>query len=88
MTPRRIPGRLGEKLRAIRLHLGYTMEQMAEAVGETGKARRSRVYEWENGTRQPDLAGLLAYAHLASVTTDVLIDDTQDLNLGVRESKQ
>ena len=82
MTPREIPKKLGEKLKAIRLHLGYTMDQMAEAVGKTGKSRRTRVYEWENGIRQPDLVCLLAYARLAGVSTDVLIDDDRELELG------
>lgn len=78
---REIPLRLGTKLRAIRLHLGYTLEQMADAVGKTGASRRTRVHEWETGKRQPDLSCLLAYAQLANVSTDVLIDDRLDLVL-------
>jgi len=68
-------------LRTIRLHLGYTMEQMAEAVGKTGKSRRTRVYEWELGIREPELHCLLAYARLAGASTDDLIDDEVDLVL-------
>ena len=86
MTPKGIPQRLGVKLRAIRLHKGYTLEQMAEAVGKTGASRRTRVHEWEKGTRQPDLACLLAYARLAGVSTDALIDDEVDLKLGNAEA--
>lgn len=82
MTPKGIPQQLGPKLKAIRLHLGYTLEQMAEAVGKTGASRRTRVHEWEAGKRQPDLTCLLAYARLAGVSTDVLIDDQLDLDLG------
>ena len=41
MTPKGIPQKLGPKLKAIRLHLGYTLEQMAEAVGKTGSSRRT-----------------------------------------------
>jgi DNA-binding XRE family transcriptional regulator len=81
MTPKEIPHNLGPKLKAIRLHLGYTLEQMAEAVGKPGASRRTRVHEWEGGKRQPDLNCLLAYARLASVSTDVLIDDRFELNL-------
>jgi len=81
MTPRPIPKRLGEKLRAIREHKGWTLDQMAEAVGKTGASRRARVYEWEMGLRQPDLPTLLAYARLVGVSTDVLIDDEIDLDL-------
>ena len=81
MTAKEVPRKLGSKLKAIRLHLGYTLEQMAEAVGKRGRSRRTRVYEWEAGTRQPDFPALLAYARLAGVSTDVLIDDGLDLPL-------
>jgi len=81
MTARRIPRRLGEKLCAIRKHRGWSLDQMAEAVGRTGSSRRARVHEWEQGTRQPDLAALLVYARLAGVSTDVLIDDEVELKL-------
>ena len=72
---REIPKRLGEKLQAIRLSKGWTLEQMAQAVGRTDASRRSRVWEWEQGMRQPDYASLLNYARLAGVSTDELIDD-------------
>ncbi len=77
----RIPERLGEKLRAIREHKGWTLDQMAAAVGRTDTGRRSRVYEWEQGIRQPDLQSLLAYAQLVGVSTDVLINDETKLEL-------
>lgn len=82
MTPKQSPERLGDKLRAIREHKGWTLDQMAEALGRTAASRRARVYEWEEGTRQPDLLTLLAYARIAGVSTDVLIDDDLDLRLG------
>lgn len=82
MTPRPIPERLGEKLRKIREHKGWSLDRMAEAVGKKGTSRRTRVYEWETGMRQPDLPTLLAYAKLIGVSTDVLIDDEAELDLG------
>jgi transcriptional regulator with XRE-family HTH domain len=75
------PKRLGEKLQAIRLHKGWTLEQMADAVGRTDVSRRSRVWEWEKGIRQPDYASLLTYARLIGVSTDDLIDDEVELGL-------
>ena len=78
---REIPRRLGEKLQAIRQHKGWTLEQMAEAVGRTDVSRRSRVWEWEQGMRQPDYASLLTYARLIGVSTDDLIDDEVELSL-------
>ena len=73
--------RLGGKLKLIREHLGYTQEQMAAAVGKDGISRRSRIHEWEKGLREPDLVCLLAYARLAGVSTDVLLDDDAKLEL-------
>lgn len=82
MVPKATPKRLGEKLKAIREHRRWTLDEMAEAVGRKSVSRRARVYEWETGARQPDLLTLLAYARLAGVSTDVLIDDNLDLDLG------
>ena len=72
---------LGIKLKTIREHLGYTQEEMAVAVGKRGKSRRSRIHEWENGLRKPDLICLLACARLVGISTDVLLDDELDLDL-------
>jgi len=85
MSPKLIPKRMGEKLRAIREHQGWTLDQMAEAVGRISASRRTRVYEWEQGVRQPDLPALLAYAQLVGVSTDVLIDDDAELRLDTGE---
>lgn len=54
---------------------------MAKAIGRYETGRRSRIHEWETGKRQPDLTSLLAYARLVGVSTDVLIDDNQELEL-------
>jgi transcriptional regulator with XRE-family HTH domain len=81
MVPKSIPKRLGKKLRAIRESRGWTLDQMAAALGREDASRRARVYEWEAGVRQPDLPTLLAYARLAGVSTDVLIDDELELTL-------
>jgi transcriptional regulator with XRE-family HTH domain len=79
MIAKRIPKRLGEKLKLIREYKGWTLEQMADVVGKTGQSRRTRVYEWENGIRQPDLLVLLEYARMIEISTDDLIDDEIDL---------
>ena len=77
----RNPKNLGRKLKSIRQNLGYTQEEMAAAVGKKGKSRRSRVHEWEKGLREPDLSCLLAYAKLANISTDALLDDDVELKL-------
>lgn len=81
MMAKRIPRRLGEKLKLIREYKGLTLEQMADVVGKTGRSKRTRVFEWENGIRQPDLYILLQYARLMDVSTDVLIDDDLELKV-------
>lgn len=78
---RQTPSKLGHKLKLIREHLNFTLDEMAEAIGRHDPARRSRVHEWETGKRQPDLTSLLAYARLAGVSTDMLIDDETELSL-------
>ena len=83
--PQRAPKKLGEKLRAIREHKGWTLDQMAAAVGRDDTGRRTRVYEWEQGIRQPDLKSLLEYARLAGVSTDVLLDDKAVFKLRGKE---
>lgn len=82
-----VPRQLGKKLRNIRLHLGYSLDEMAAAVGKKGTSRRARVYEWEQGLREPKSSILLAYARLVDVSTDELIDDNTDLVLTPKETR-
>ena len=81
MSPKPIPQKLGIKLRKIREYLGLTLDDMADLLKKRGDSRRSRVYEWENGIRQPDYISLLAYARLVNINVDMLIDDSIDLLL-------
>lgn len=77
------PERLAEKLKQIRLALGFTQEKMLNALQEVthkeAKLHFGYITRFETGTRTPSLLILLAYAHLASISTDVLIDDTLEL---------
>lgn len=75
------PTKLGKKLKSIREHLNFTLDEMAEVLGRYDPGRRSRIHEWETGKRQPDLTSLLAYARLVGVSTDALIDDAADLEI-------
>ena len=81
MNKEDLPKNLGTKLRAIRISKGWSLDKMAEALGRKGSSRRSRVHEWENGLRIPHPNVILAYAKIAGVTTDELIDDDLPLNL-------
>ena len=73
------PERLAEKLLQIRQSLGLSQNEMLVALGLEEKVFRSAVSGYELGTREPPLPVLLKYARLASVSTDVLIDDRLDL---------
>lgn len=88
MHSKLMPQNMGKKLKAIRLHLGLTQNQLAEVIGKKEPSRRSRIHEWETGKRQPDFISLLAYARLVGITTDILIDDEQELKLNNADQKE
>jgi transcriptional regulator with XRE-family HTH domain len=74
------PERLAEKLRRVRLKLGLSQTQMAEALGQYGMTmHRGYISFYENEVRLPPLLVALAYAKLAKVSIDVLIDDELEL---------
>jgi transcriptional regulator with XRE-family HTH domain len=76
-TSRANPQHLAAKLLAIRQRLGLSQSELI------AKLRRdfstARISEYEKGTRVPSLLTLLAYAKVARVRVEVLIDDTLSL---------
>src|SRR5687767_8357817 len=79
---RRRPMRLAEKLRHIRYRLELTQEELKERIEQLGfvsNLDRVDVSDFERGRRDPDVLTLLAYARLANVYLDVLVDDGLDL---------
>jgi transcriptional regulator with XRE-family HTH domain len=74
------PKRLGPKLRQIRIGLGLTQEQMAERLKKTpSPPQPAHISRFEQGKREPSLPVLLAYARLAGVAMELLVDDKVDL---------
>jgi transcriptional regulator with XRE-family HTH domain len=77
------PKKLGGKLREIRNRLGLTQQQMVVRL-KRGIPKASmhpgHISQFETGKREPSLLILLAYARLAGVSTDVLIDDKRELH--------
>jgi transcriptional regulator with XRE-family HTH domain len=73
------PKKLAEKLLQIRLALDLSQGGMLARLGLDESHFRSAVSGYELGTREPPLPILLAYARLAGISTDVLIDDDLDL---------
>lgn len=72
-------GRLARKLKKIRLDLELSQNQILERLGFTDTLFRSNISQYERGARVPSPIVLLAYARLANVDLEVLIDDDLDL---------
>lgn len=85
--PRPQPDRLAEKLRQIRILLGYTLDEMAQALAQVKRSPpdKSYIHRFEAGTREPSLLVLLEYSRVAGVRLEVLVDD--ELNLPAKLSQ-
>ena len=78
-----IPKRMPEKLKLIRTHLDFTLEQMSKQLEiklkELGYSSISlysgNIHEYEKGRREPMLPVLLAYTRLGNTSMDKLVDD-------------
>ena len=66
------PHKLADKLAQLRSQLGLSQSQIAYKVGVKDRASIS---DYERGEREPPLPILLAYARLAGVSVESLIDD-------------
>jgi len=70
------PQRLAQKLLQIRTTLGLSQPQLAKRIG---MREYTTISKFEHNVNEPSLMTLLAYAKLAGVRVEDLIDD--DLNL-------
>jgi len=76
MKRRAMPKKLGKKLKQIRLNLGMSQREIVEALKyKDTPLRASQISQYESGQREPTMMLVLAYARLAGISTDVLIDD-------------
>jgi transcriptional regulator with XRE-family HTH domain len=74
------PKHLAKKLLAIRNRLGLTHAGMAEKLSKIpSPPDGAMISRYERDEREPSLFVLLAYARIAGVTVDVLIDDKLNL---------
>ena len=71
--------RLAEKLRAIRLALGLSQNELIRRLELEDVIYQSNISGYESGEREPPLPILLRYAEAAGICTDTLIDDRLDL---------
>jgi transcriptional regulator with XRE-family HTH domain len=74
---RQVPAHLAEKLLTIRRCLGLSQSQLGRMLGFTRSF--NRVSQYEHGNHEPNLMVLLAYARVARVRVELLIDDEQEL---------
>ncbi len=81
---RRRPKRLAEKLLQIRLALGLSQTEMHRQLRAEDEIPYTRISDYELDKSEPTLMILLQYAHVAGVSTDVLIDDELDLPTKLR----
>jgi transcriptional regulator with XRE-family HTH domain len=72
------PERVGEKLLQIRVALDISQSQMPGRLG-LGKMHAGRISEYENNLREPALTTLLAYADLAGVHLEDIVNDKVNL---------
>lgn len=84
MARRPMPKKLSRKLALIRVRLGLSQVQLVEALNYSqSPLYASQISNFEQGKREPPSMVLLAYARLAGVSVECLIDDKMKLpNLG------
>lgn len=77
------PDRLAEKLLQIRKALGLSQKEMAERLSERAgvKITSRNVSKYERDKSVPYIEIVLAYARLAHVEMNEIVDDDLELNL-------
>ena len=78
-NPRPRPFRLAEKLLQIRARLGLSQTQMLDRLGLGEIMHYGRISEYEQDKREPTLMTLLAYARVAGVHLEDIVDDNLEL---------
>ena len=73
------PRRLAEKLLQIRQRLRLSQPQMVKQMGVAGLIHYTNISKYELDKNEPPLMILLAYAKLAQIPLEVIIDDRIDL---------
>ena len=80
MNRRAMPKKLGKKMKQIREGLGMSQRQIVEALNyKDTPLRASQISQYENGNREPTMMLVLAYARLAGLPMECLVDDKMKL---------
>jgi len=69
------PGNLSQKLRQIRIDLALSPVEIVRRLGFEDSMHVGRISEYESNMREPSLLVLLAYARLARVHLEDIVDD-------------
>jgi transcriptional regulator with XRE-family HTH domain len=76
VNKRAMPKKLGKKMKQIRLRLGMSQREIVRALNyRDTPLRASQISQYEQGQREPTMMLVLAYARLAKVPMENLIDD-------------
>jgi len=75
LKSRHRPQNLAWKLRQIRNALGLSQSGMLRHLGAADVMTAARISEYESGSREPSFWMLLAYARVARIHVEALIDD-------------
>ena len=71
--------RLPQKLKAIRVSLKLSQNELLERIGFADHLFRSNISQYERGLRVPAPAVLLAYGRVVNLDVAVLIDDELEI---------
>ncbi|HEX5886892.1 MAG TPA: helix-turn-helix transcriptional regulator [Pyrinomonadaceae bacterium] len=73
------PRRLAEKLLQIRFSLGLSQKKIVKSLGVENQINYTNISKYELNKNEPPLGVLLAYARLAQVHLEEIVDDELDL---------
>lgn len=79
--PKQRPERLAEKLKAIRLKLGLSQNELIRELGFEGELIQSHIssYEVNKHNRIPPAGVLLQYSKISGVPLQIIIDDDEEI---------
>jgi DNA-binding XRE family transcriptional regulator len=75
------PKHLAKKLLQIRLSLGMSQGEMVKRLGVQALIHYTNISKYELDKNEPPLAILLAYARLAEIPVEQIIDDELELTI-------